>query len=99
MTVASRCRYSRQRREAGVCAGGSAMCRPEATMSKATRLAIDMSMWARAGADSKVMLKHPATGRMCCLGFYALACGVPEECIVGKCEYHEIDPSVAHRLL
>lgn len=46
------------------------------------KLVIDRRLWYRAnGATTSLLLRRD--GRMCCLGFYSLACGVPVDDIRG----------------
>jgi len=42
-------------------------------------MVIERSKWLRGGAGVVSMLLSPKSGRMCCLGFYALACGYGRE--------------------
>ena len=47
---------------------------------KVTEFTIDRSKWLRGQGSEKSRLLRPSDGKMCCLGFYALACGLkPEE--------------------
>lgn len=58
-------------------------------MSKVTKFTIDRRKWAR-GNHPKIQLLG-GDGKMCCLGFYALACGLSAEFIKGVGEYRDID--------
>lgn len=62
---------------------------------KATKFTIDRSKWAR-GGDS--LLLDPDSGNMCCLGFYALACGVSVSAISGEPVYSDLDDSAIEEL-
>jgi hypothetical protein len=44
------------------------------SQTKVTEFTIDRSKWGRGCGDG--ILLSPDDGKMCCLGFYALACGV-----------------------
>jgi hypothetical protein len=62
-------------------------------------LTIDRSKWRRGGGSE---INHPdgptrllnERGKMCCLGFDALACGLPPEAIQDKGEPGEIDDAL-----
>jgi hypothetical protein len=56
---------------------------------KATSFVIDRARWARGGNTDPVQLRD-ADGMMCCLGFYALACGLGTGTITGIAEYDDI---------
>lgn len=48
------------------------------------KLTIDRPTWLRGeGGDASALLREK-DGKMCCLGFYALACGMEKEDIVGR---------------
>ena len=55
-------------------------------MKKLKELAIDRSKWKRGSPNSHDTYLLDDDGKMCCLGFYALACGVDEESIRNKTE-------------
>jgi hypothetical protein len=48
------------------------------------KLIIDRSKWLRGEGPSSSCLLRPEDGKMCCLGIYALACGVPKDEIWGQ---------------
>jgi len=54
-------------------------------------LVIERSGWLRGGAELISTLLSPATGRMCCLGFYALAYGYKREDIRGRTTPNSLD--------
>lgn len=39
------------------------------------KFTIDREVWARGSKETNILL-NPQTGKMCCLGIYALACGL-----------------------
>ena len=47
------------------------------------KFTIDRKRWLRGEGSDKSFLLRPSDGKMCCLGFYALACGVSEWTITG----------------
>lgn len=47
-------------------------------------LTIDRSRWLRGEGDSRSVLHRPSDGKMCCLGFYLEACGIPRERLTGR---------------
>ena len=55
-------------------------------MKKLKELAIDRSKWKRGSPNSHDTYLLDDDGKMCCLGFYALACGADEESIRNKTE-------------
>jgi hypothetical protein len=46
-------------------------------------LVIDRSKWIRGKGGAASCLLCPSDGKMCCLGFYSLACGLTEKQIKG----------------
>ena len=52
------------------------------------KLIIDRTKWLR-GEDDSYLLRS-RDNKMCCLGFYCLACGILEEDIIGKAEPVEL---------
>ena len=55
-------------------------------MKKIKELVIDRSKWKRGSPNAHDTYLLDDDGKMCCLGFYALACGVDEESIRNKTE-------------
>ena len=47
-------------------------------------MVIERSKWLRGDENTPSMLLSPKSGRMCCLGFYALVCGYKREDIKGR---------------
>lgn len=56
---------------------------------KATYFVIDRSKWHRGTAAGSRLLRLD-NGKMCCLGFYALACGLTPEAIQDECLYRQL---------
>lgn len=56
---------------------------------KATKFIIDRSKWAR-GGEAHTFLLNSSNRRMCCLGFYALACGVTKHDIQERSAYYDL---------
>lgn len=52
------------------------------------KLVIDRAKWLRGEKDAGLLLRE-SDGKMCCLGFLALACGLEEDQIVEVGEPHE----------
>lgn len=48
------------------------------------KLTIDRNKWQRGESDSKAFLFRSETGKMCCLGFYGIACGLTVEQLSDK---------------
>lgn len=49
-------------------------------MSKTvTKFTIDRNIWLRGEGEDRSYLLRPADGKMCCVGIYLAACGVPRE--------------------
>jgi hypothetical protein len=70
---------------------------------KATKFTIDRSKWACGPNGSTSVLGNllrDDDGRMCCLGFYAIACGATEKEILGRGDYEDstIGPSTIAKL-
>lgn len=61
-------------------------------MIKATSFTVNRNNWLR--KDENSMLLRPSDGKMCCMGFYALACGATREEIEGKSALNDIDGAV-----
>ena len=55
-------------------------------MKQIKELVIDRSKWKRGSPNDHDTYLLDDDGKMCCLGFYALACGVDEESIRNKTE-------------
>ncbi len=55
-------------------------------MKQIKELVIDRSKWKRGSPSNHDTYLLDDDGKMCCLGFYALACGVDEESIRNKTE-------------
>lgn len=53
-------------------------------------LVIDKSQWYRGMIESS-MLRRPSDGKMCCLGFYALSCGLSKDAITTRRAPSEVD--------
>lgn len=51
-----------------------------------TKLVIDRSRWLRGEGGGESALLRQADKKMCCLGFFGLACGVPSESMLDKGE-------------
>lgn len=47
-------------------------------------LVIDRKIWLRGEGDSSGQLLRPDDGKMCCIGIYLEACGVPKELLKGQ---------------
>lgn len=60
-------------------------------MKKITELVIDRSKWKRGSPCSQDTYLLDEDGKMCCLGFYALACGADKESIRNKSEPDGLD--------
>ena len=46
------------------------------------KLTIDRATWLRGEGDSESKLLRERDGKMCCLGFYAVACNIPRDRIL-----------------
>ncbi len=55
-------------------------------MKKIKELVIDRSKWKRGSPNAHDTYLLDDDGKMCCLGFYALACGADEESILNRGE-------------
>lgn len=53
------------------------------TIKKATEFTVVRDKWLRGEGAQKSYLLRRSDGKMCCMGFYALACGYDVEDIVG----------------
>ena len=51
---------------------------------------IDRLMWDRDDEQKTIYLKHPETGKMCCVGFYLCALGLPPQILEGKVSPQEL---------
>ncbi len=51
-------------------------------MNPVTAFTVDRATWLH-GENRDTFLKRRDDGKKCCLGFLALACGIPEEAITG----------------
>ena len=68
-------------------------------MKKITELVIDRSKWKRGSPSAHDTYLLDEDGKMCCLGFYALACGADEESIRNKSEPDGLEfeiPGLSH---
>jgi hypothetical protein len=52
-------------------------------MTTPTKLVIDRKRWLRGEGDRTSFLLRPSDGKMCCLGFFGLACGIPASLLDG----------------
>lgn len=48
------------------------------------KLVIDRSKWLRGEGSTNSQLRRLSDGKMCCLGFHALACGADKKLITGS---------------
>jgi hypothetical protein len=55
------------------------------------KLVIDRSKWLRGEGQDESYLLRKKDGKMCCLGFYGLACGLTEEDILMKGTPEEVE--------
>lgn len=53
-------------------------------------LTIDRKLWLRGEGAEKSALLRKDDGKMCCLGFYGLACGIPTEDLADKKQPNEL---------
>lgn len=51
-------------------------------IKKATEFTVERSKWLRGEGHQESALLRESDGKMCCMGFYALACGAKSEEIV-----------------
>ncbi len=49
-----------------------------------TSFTVDRATWLHGEGSNKSYLRRVEDGKMCCLGFMALACGLPEASILGE---------------
>ena len=60
-------------------------------MTDAKRFVVDRSRWLRGRSEIPSQLHHPASGKMCCLGFVCVTRGVPVEHITNRSNPNSID--------
>lgn len=54
------------------------------------KLVIDRSKWLRGEGSSKSSLLRTSDGKMCCLGFLGLACGIAPDRLKGNSNPHDV---------
>lgn len=60
-------------------------------MEKITQLTINRPNWLHGETSSNSYLYRPHDGKMCCLGFYGLTCGVLKDQMRNKTQFYESD--------